>query len=168
MTITIPNQAEVWFDAVAKVCADIVGVRAVFAGGRGGIEPASGRPVIQPMIDEELMVTPAAVLYAGDWEVVGSSGQDQVTHELQLLIWIEGQPIGTAYAEAVAFRQRIMAAFPPHMKAYEHVPELQWVKLLGGGGIEARRWPENTERSYLVVPASLEVRVNDSVRYQPA
>lgn len=166
MTLEIPNDAEVWFDAVAKVAADIAGVKAVFAGGRADLDVAEGRPRIQPMIDEELMVSPAAVLYAGDWEVVAGSWEKQ-KHQVQLLIWIEQNPVATSYAEAVAFRQRALEAFPAHAKAYEHLPELSSVLITGGGGIEPRVWPEGSERNFLVVPINLEVEIRRGAQYQP-
>jgi hypothetical protein len=166
MTLVVPHDVEVWFDSVAKVAADIEGIKAVFAGGRGEIDVATGRPRIQPMIDEELLVTPAAVLFAGDWEVVAGSWEIQ-KHQVELLIWIEGKPVGTSYADAIAFRGRALDAFPPHAKAYEHLPELSSVLITGGGGIESRVWPEGSERSFLVVPIRLEVELRRARQYLP-
>jgi hypothetical protein len=152
---------ETWFDAIAKVASGITGIKATFAGGRGG-----QGDVVQPMIDEELMVAPAAVLFAGDWTVLAGSWEHQ-THDLQLLIWIDRDPIATSYAEAVAFRERAMAVFPPHAKAFEVHPALQSVLVTGGGGIDARRWPEGSEREYLVVPVNLEVELRRAAQYLP-
>lgn len=166
MTIEVPNDAEVWFDAVAKVAATIEGVRAVFAGGRGDLTTPDDTPRIQPMIDETLMVSPAAVLYAGEWEVIPGSWEQQ-KHQVELTIWLEQHPIGSAYAEAIAFRQRVLDAFPPHAKAYEHLAELSSVLITGGRGIEPRVWPEGSDRNYLTVPVALEVELRRAAQYQP-
>ena len=165
---TVPNELERMFDAVGKVAGTIAGIQAVFAGGRAGIEPVTGAPVIQPMIDEELIEenTPAAVLYHGDWTVLAGSWEQQ-KHEAQLLLWIPAQPVANAYAEAIAFPWRVMEAFPARAKAFEIDPLLQSVLVTGGGGIEARAWPEGSERRFLVRSVSLELAIRRAAQYQP-
>ena len=163
---TVPADIEVWTDAIAKIAGTIPGIKAVFSGGRGGLDPVTDAPRIQPMINEELLVTPAAVLYAGDFTVLAGSWEHQ-THELQLLIWIEQEPIATSYAEAIAWPERVMSVFPARAKAFEVSEELQSVLVTGGGGIEARNWPEGSDRHYLVRSVSLEVELRRGAQYQP-
>lgn len=163
---TVPADIEVWTDAIAKIAGNIPGIQAVFSGGRGEIASDPGNPRIQPMIDEELLVTPAAVLYAGDWEVTAGSWEHQ-KHELELLIWCDQEPIATSYAEAIAWPERVMSVFPARAKAFEVSPILQSVLVTGGGGIESRVWPEGSDRHFLVRSVSLEVELRRGAQYQP-
>lgn len=164
----VPNGLEKIYDAIGKVAGTIPGIRAVFSGGRGGIEPVTGAPVIQPMIDEELLDenTPAAVLYAGDIEVLSGSWEKQ-THEAKLLIWIPAQPVSQGYAEALAFPERVLSVFPARAKAFEIDPSLSSVLVTGAGGIEVRNWPEGSDRTFLVRAVSLEIVINRPAQYLP-
>lgn len=165
---TVPNELESIFDAIAKVAGTIPGIRSVFSGARAGLAPEPGAPAIQPMIDEELLDenTPAAVLFAGDGEVIAGSWEKQ-KHEAQLLIWVAAHPVATAYAEALAFPWRVMEVFPQRAKAFEISELLQSVLVTGWGGIESRRWPEASEREFLVRSVSLELEIRRAAQYQP-
>lgn len=163
---TIPAGIETWTDAIARVAGTIPGVKAVFGGGRAGLEPLEGGVRVQPMINEELLVTPAAVLFVGDFEVEAGSWEKQ-RHELQLLLWVEAEPMATAYAEAISWPERVLSVFPGNAKVGAVHEHLQSVLVTGGSGIESRSWPEGSERRYLVRAINLEAELRRPAQYLP-
>jgi hypothetical protein len=163
---TIPSGIETWVDAIARVAGTIPGVKAVFSGGRGGLTVEDGDPRIQPMIAEELLVTPAAVIFVGDFEVEAGSWEKQ-RHDLQVLLWVPADPIATAYAEAISWPERVLSVFPGSAKVGEVHEHLQSVLVTGGSGIESRTWPEGSERRYLVRAINLEAELRRPAQYLP-
>jgi hypothetical protein len=156
-----PEESEQWFDAMAKTGTEVEGIASSFAGGNGGQEG------VQPMIDEELMQTPAAVWSYGGCDV--NAGQwEQQRHTVEMGIWIDRDPIDTSYRLAIAFIDRVMAAFPPHAKARNAVPRVQSSVITRIGAPVPRTWPEGSERQFIVLPVTFEVRVSGSRNYQPA
>jgi hypothetical protein len=166
----VGETSETWFDAIAAVAAGIEGI-ATGAFGAGTTDLSSiqtdGSPAVQPMIDEELMIAPAAVLaYAGGPVTHSGQWQDQ-KHQLELSIWVDREPIAASYAMAIGFVAKVLAAFPQHAKAYSLHPALQHVLVMNLGAITPRAWPENSPRQFLVLPVSLEARVAHGVEMRP-
>lgn len=165
----MPPTSETWFDAIAKVASTIEGIRAVFAGGRTDLsELEEVGTAVQPMIDEELMEAPAAVLSFGGGPVVLSGQWLDQKWALDLGIWIDREPIGTSYALAVSFIDKVLAAFPPHAKAFELDPRLQHVIPMSIDDIRPRTWPEGSARQFIVLPVTLEARVAHGANVQPS
>lgn len=154
-----PELSEVWFDAIAKVAATIEGVQATFAGGRGGQGDQ-----IQPMIDEPLEVTPAVVLGYGGAEVLAASWEG-TKHTIEGAVWIHREPISVGFAEAIAFVERIGAAFPLHAKAFNVESRLQSLILMTIGRITPRTWPEGSDRQFLTLPFTLEAQFRQARVY---
>jgi hypothetical protein len=156
-----PEDSELWFDAMAKTGTEVEGIKSSFAGGNGGQEG------VQPMIDEELMETPAAVWSYGGCEVVAGQWEAQ-THTVEMGIWIPREPIDVAYREAIAFVDRVMAAFPPRAKARLSVPRVQSAVITRIAAPVPRTWPEDSPSQYIVLPVIFEVKVSGYRNYQPA
>lgn len=166
----MPPDSVTWFDAIAAVAATINGiVTPAFGAGSTDLTAIQedGAPAVQPMIDEELMLAPAAVLsYSGAPITHSGQWQDQ-KHQVDLGIWIDREPIATSYSMAIGFIDKVLAAFPLHAKAFSLHPNLQHVLVMNIGAITPRAWPERSPRQYLVVPVQLEARVAHGVEMRP-
>lgn len=152
---------ENWFDAVAKTASEIEGIVATFAGGQGG----QGVDV-QPMIDEELLQVPAAVLSYGGASILAGQWERQ-DHDLTLTIWVPREPIRESYAAAVAFVDKVMDAFPPKAKARLVDARVQHCIVMSIGAITPRTWPDGSANQFITLPVTLQVRVARAAQYQP-
>lgn len=147
--------SETWFDAIARVGADIEGIERVYAGGHG----ESGEPKVVPM-DRDLLVAPIIVQGYGGAEIVPGSWEEQ-THDLNCAIWIPAPSnvFGKAHGLAVQMIGRVMDAYPARGKAYELHPNLASAIVTGFEPIEAREWGSGSTRVYVVLPYTIEAVV---------
>jgi hypothetical protein len=161
--MTVEAPAEVWFDALAAV--PIEGIAATFAGGRA--PQIEGGSVVQPMIDEALEETPAAVYGYGGAEIILAGQWEGAKHSIDLSIWVLRDDIATAYARCISFIDRVGAAFPSRAKAFNQDSRLQSVLITTLGAITPRTWPEGSDRQFLVLPVTLEVQLRQGRNFQP-
>lgn len=165
--MTIGEDSEKWFDAVAGIFTPIPELKATFAGGRWAADSdVEAIQAVQPMIDEELLVTPAAVFGYGGGDVI-TQNWESTKHTVEAAIWVEKNPIATSYAECIAWIDRIRAAVPEHARAFNEDSRLKSVVLMTFGRITPRTWPEGSEREYLTLPFTLEVQLRQATRFKP-
>lgn len=150
--------SEQWFDAVAKVGAQMAGIAqgAVFAGGTGGQDG------VQQMIeDPAFSALPAFVLsYAGATVAPGS--WERQTHTLDAGIWVERNPIGERYAQLIGFIDVAMSTFSPKAKPNG---EIASALITSFRRIQAIDWGQ---AKYLVLPFSIQVVRNRAAQYVAA
>jgi hypothetical protein len=154
--------SEAWYDAVARACATIEGLRSVSAAGTGG-QGATVKEMPRAFGD-----TPAGILvYRGAEIKVETSGSLRLKHRPELRIYIPQDDLGTAFGELMRFPARVLTALPARAQAYGNLTSLL---VTGFGGVEAEQWPAGVEDApwYIVLPVSLEATETVIVNLQPA
>lgn len=159
------SASEVWFDAVARVAADVVGMKAVFAAATTSAVTVA-KPIVVPMAND-LSQLPAIVLGLGPGEITPGSWERQ-RHEVRGAIWRPREPVGEIYALLVGDLSALLDAFPPHAKGYNVEPSLQSLLLTGHDGVVPAEWPPRSDRWYLTLPFTVEVIVNRAAVYAAA
>lgn len=149
---------ETWMDQIGRVAAGISGIKKVYSGGKSASAGTAGVVYSLPAVLPE---TPAAVLFYGGGQVIPGM-HERHTRDVELAIYVARVKDGDAYALLLPFDERVVAAFAPHAAAYESVESCV---VTGFKGIEDRDWGE---RSYLVLPVTLEVKFNVSRQYVAA
>lgn len=161
-----------WLDACAKPATTVTGV--TLPNGRtisilhvyGGAKDAASASVVEPMV-EELLETPAMVLGLGPYDIVAATWARK-SIDLYVNVWIERNPIEDAYAAAVALIDPVESAYRAHAHAYDAESSLQSLVLKHFDGIQAREWPVGSNRWFLVLPWTAEVKVNQAATYAAA
>lgn len=150
---------ETWFDGIGKVALTVSGVKAVFAGGRSGLDPN-----VWSIVDEPLLTTPAITLLYGGADITPGSWERQ-RHIINGVVWIERVPIDERQSQVLAMVDALTLAFPPHAKAFNVSAELQSLLLTR---IEQQTTAFWGDVEFLVLPFTLEAVVNRAATYQPA
>lgn len=143
---------------LAMNLVSVGGIKAVYAPGT-----ASG---VQELPDD-LVVLPSAVLLPGESPVIPGNWERQ-TWAVNGTIWTGTKPRGERVQELTDMADDILAAFRiPDVTAVDAA--VQSVILREFGPIDQRQWSVHPEAGwFLVLPFSLELKVNRSVTYGPA
>lgn len=146
---------------IARIALNLVGVgtiRAVHA-------PAASGAVLA--IPEQLSTVPAAMLLAGDSPVIPGQWERQ-TWMINGSVWMGDKPRGERVTELTDLGELVLAAFrQPDVTAVDEA--VQSVVLTEVGAITSQQWTRgDTAPWFLVLPFTLEVKVNRSVTYGPA
>ena len=154
-------------DAVAAIGLTVDGIKdtAIYGPGSGNVDGVRELP-------EDIGVAlPAFLMLEGEADIIPGSWERQ-TWTLAGSVWVEYLPRGERYRQLVNMREPIQAAFRAHSKGGLADAAVQSVLLTGFGQIAGRQWnrgtPDQPGAWFLVLPFSVEVKVNRAVAYQPA
>ena len=147
---------------IARVAMNLVGVtgiKAVYA-------PAAATGV-QPIPEVIDTLLPAAVLMAGEHPVIPGNWERQ-TWILNGTVWTRNAPRGERYTELTDLAELILAAFRvPDVTVVDAA--VQSVVLREFGAVSGEQWQRGDGAPwYLVLPFTVEVKVNRPVTYGPA
>lgn len=147
---------------IARVAMNLVGVgiiKIVYA-------PAAATGV-HPLPDDIGLTLPAALLLAGDAPVIPGNWERQ-TWDLTGRVYVRDAPRGERYQELTDLADDILAAFRvPDTTAVDAA--VQSVVLTEFGAITGEQWQRGDNAPwYLVLPFTVQVKVNRSVTYGPA
>lgn len=166
--MTAPTVTQLGMDALGRVCADVLGFHHVYAAGVSN-EVTAVSPTVVPWVDDFVEGgLPCVTLLLGEWTVSAASWERR-RYLVTATIWRERTPIGETIAALYADIDKLREAFPPHARAYDHVPSLQSAVVMGGPGIESRSMPRDPEpqaRWFLVAPVQIEVVFAEAVDYE--
>jgi hypothetical protein len=158
-------------NAIAAIQLDIVGVNEHAVYGPGGLGAPDG---VKEIPDDISVSLPAFLLLDGDEEII-TNPRERQTWTLEGTVWVEYSPRGERYRQLVDLREPIQAAFRAKSKgnlAVHADPDVQSAVLTGFGRVDGRQWNRGTPEApgawYLVLPYSIEVKVNRTVTYLPA
>lgn len=147
---------------VARIAMNLVGVtgiNAVYAP-----TTATGVLAVPEEIHQSL---PCALLLAGEHPVIPGNWERQ-TWRLNGSVWTNNAPRAERYQQLTDLAELILAAFRvPDTTAVD--PAVQSVLLTSFDPIGGQQWQRGDNAPwYLVLPFTLEVKVNRSVTYGPA
>lgn len=147
---------------LARLAVNLVGVggiRAVYA-------PAASAPGVQALPDV-LSSWPAAVFLPGESPIIPGNWERQ-TWIVNGSIWVTETPRGERVQELTDLSDDVLAAFrQPDVTAIDAA--VQSVVLRDFGAIAGQQWQRHQEAPvFLVLPFTLELKVNRSVTYGPA
>lgn len=153
-------------DAIAAIALDVSGINgeAVYSLGGGGETVG-----VKDLPDDIAMGGfPAFVLTDGGTEVIAGSWE-RTTWTLEASVWVEYSPRGERVRDLLNLREPLRAAFRAKAKGNGGDPSVQSVLVTGTGAIESRQWRRGEGAPwYLVLPLSVEVKVNKAVTYVAA
>lgn len=153
-------------DAIAAIGFDVAGLNdeAIYSlGGGGTIEGVKDLPD-----DIAMGGFPAFVVTDGGTEIIPGSWE-RTTWTLEASVWVEYSPRGSRVRQLLNLREPIRAAFRAKAKGGNADPAVQSVLITGTGAVEARQWRKGDNAPwYLVLPLSVEAKVNRAVTYVPA
>ena len=160
-------------NAIAAVQLDIVGVNADAVYGPGGDGTVPG---VKELPDDIGVALPAFLMLDGEDELAEgpTGGRERQTWTLQGSVWTEYTPRAERWRELIGLHEPIRAAFRAKSKGNLAVHadlDVQSVILTGFGQVEGRRWfagPAEAAPTYLVLPYTLEVKVNRTAPYVAA
>lgn len=163
------------WDAVASVCADLTGIKAVFAAGVTA-SVLYDTSLVVPQADEFLDVgLPCVVVGLGPWSVITGGREMRITYEWQIAVCHDRQVLGERIPAIADHLDELMDGFEQHAKAKLHAEgdafRIQSCLITGGRGIEPRELRAGVEqpgRPYLVAVATAQMVVDVNVIPQPA
>lgn len=146
---------------LATIAANLVGVGTI----KDVFAPAATTGV--KVMPDDLDVFPSAVILPGDAPVIPGYWERQ-TWAVNGTIWVRDQPRGDRVKELTDLADDVIAAFRvPATTATDAA--VQSVILTEIGAIDGRQWRRGDGAPwFLVLPFTLEVKVNRSVTYGPA
>ncbi len=111
---------------------------------------------------------PAFVVTDGGTEIIPGSWE-RTTWTVEASVWVENSSRGERLRSLLNLREPIRAAFRAKAKGGLADPVVQSVLITGTGSFEYRQWQRREGAPiYLVLPFSIEVKVNRAVTYTPA
>lgn len=144
--------------AIATNLVSIASIKAVFA-------PATATGV--KIIPDALIVFPSAVLLPGDSPLIVGNWERQ-TWTINGSIWVTDQPRGQRVQELTDLSDDVIDAFRV-VNASATDAAVQSVVIRELGAITAQQWTRGDGAPwFLVLPFTLEAKVNRSVTYGPA
>jgi hypothetical protein len=150
-------------DAIAAIGLDVTGINSAAVYGPGGGTVAG----VKELPDDIGVALPAFLMLAGDGEVISGNWERQ-TWTLVGEIWVDYTPRGVRYRELVDLQEPVLAAFRAKSKGGLADTAVQSVLFTGFDRIEGRKWSPDAANWYLVMPFTVEVKVNRAVTYLPA
>lgn len=153
-------------NAIAAIGRDVAGINdnAIYSLGGGGTVAG-----VKDLPDDIAMNGfPAFVVMDGGTEIIPGSWE-RTTWTIEASVWVEYSPRGERVRGLLNLREPIRAAFRAKAKGGNADAAVQSVLITGTGAIETRQWRrvENAP-TYLVLPISIEVKVNRAVTYVAA
>lgn len=151
-------------DKIAAIGRDVAGINdeAVYGPGGGTVTGVKELP------DDIGVALPAFLMLQGEGAIIPGSWERQ-TWTLEGSVWVEYLPRGERYRQLVDLREPVQTAFRAKSKGGLVDTAVQSVLLTGFGRIEGRQWARGEQAPwYLVLPFSIEVKVNRAVTYLPA
>ena len=145
---------------LAAIATNLVGgtIKAIYA-------PAAATGVEE--IPDDLVTLPAAVLLPGDSPVIPGNWERQ-TWAINGTIWMQDQPRGQRVQELTDISDEVLAAFRSNTTQTVDAA-VQSLVLTEIGAIDGRQWRRGEGAPwFLVLPFTLEAKVNRSVVYGPA
>jgi hypothetical protein len=144
---------------VAVNLTEVASLTAIYA-------PAASPPSVQEL-PELLTSWPCAILLPGEAPVIPGHWERQ-TWNVAGSIWVTEQPRGERVQQLTDIADEVLAAFRvPNVTAVD--AGVQSVILTGFGAITGQQWTRGDGAPwFLVLPFSLELKVNRSVTYGPA
>jgi len=150
-------------DAIAAVGLDVEGLNAEAIYSLGGGNPAAGVKDLPDDIGAGGL--PAFVVTDGGIEVIPGSWE-RTTWTVEATVWVEYSPRGERVRSLLDLRDPIRAAFRAKDKAGGVDAGVQSLLITGTERIEGRQWQRLPSAPwYLVLPFSIEVKVNRAVTY---
>lgn len=163
------------WDAVGAVCADLTGIKAVFA---AGVTSAvlSAEPLVVPQADEFLDAgVPCVVVGLGPWSCITGGRETRMTYEWQIAICHSRAVLGERIPAMADHIDELVEGFTEHAKAKLYGEgeafRIQSCLITGGRGIEPRELRAGVEqpaRPYLVAVATAQMVVDLDLIPQPA
>lgn len=151
-------------DTIAAIGADVTGINdeAVYGAGSGSVTGVKELP------DDIGIALPAFMVLDGGGEVIPGNWERQ-TWRLEGSVWVEYKPRGERYRQLVNFQELVLAAFRAKSKGGSADPAVQSVLITEFKAIEGRQWQRGEAAPiYLVLPFTVEVKVNRAVTYSAA
>lgn len=145
---------------IADIATNLVG-----GSFKGIYAPAAATGVKE--IPNDLTAWPSAVLLPGDSPVIAGNWERQ-TWRIDGTVWTTDEPRGQRVRELTDLADEVLAAFRVGT-AQTVDAAVQSVVLLEFGAIDGRQWRRGEGAPwFLVLPFTLEAKVNRSVVYGPA
>lgn len=159
------TEAEI-LDAVAAIALPVSGLNpeAVYSLGGGSLAGVKDLPD-----DIAMNGLPAFVVTDGGTEIIPGSWE-RTTWTLEGAVWAEYGPArGERTRQLLNLREPLRAAYRAHARGGLADDVVSSVLVTSTGAIEARQWRRGDAAPwYLVLPFSIEVKVNRAVTYVPA
>jgi hypothetical protein len=152
--------------AIAAIGLDVVGINdeAVYG-------PSGAVTGVKEVPEDIGVALPAFLMLPGEGEVIPGSWERQ-TWTLDGTIWTSYEPRGENVRLLTDFQELVLAAFRAKSKGFlaAHGDSgVQSALFTGFRPIEGRQWQRRESAPwYLVLPFSIEVKVNRAVTYQSA
>ncbi len=151
-------------DGIAAIGLDVAGLNheAIYSLGGGSLAGVKDLP------EDIGTALPAFVVTDGGTAVIAGSWE-RTTWTVEASVWVEYSPRGERVRSLLDLREPIRAAFRAKGKGGSIDPAVQSVLITGTEPIEGRQWVRRENAPwYLVMPFSIEVKVNRAVTYTPA
>lgn len=155
-------------DGIAAIVTPVTGINAdaIYSLGGGGTDGIAG---VKDLPDDIAAGGfPAFVVTDGGTEIIPGSWE-RTTWTVEAALWVEYSPRGERLRQLLNLREPIREAFRDHSKGGLVDDAVQSVLITSTGAIEGRQWRRADNAPwYLVLPFSIEVKVNRAATYVPA
>lgn len=151
-------------DALAAIAAELVGITGIKA-----IYSAAKTTGVNEIPDDISVALPAAILLANDTPIIPGNWERQ-TWTINGSIWTRNQPRGECYRELIDLIEPILGTYRAVGAAVKAADsDIQSLVVTSFGAISGQQWTRGEAAPwYLVLPFTLEAKVNRSVNYSIA